>query len=183
MNTQGLHSLLLCLSRTLQSEQRRQAVAAGLPAVQWTILHYLRDANRYSNTPQALTEYLGLTKGTVSQSLKRLEVRGWVKRVADAGDGRVVRLTLSRSGIKQLDDSIDAEWRAAAALLPAAERGAAESALTQLLAGWQKSRGGRSFGVCRSCRHFGEGKNEHRCGLTGEALSEQDSARLCREHE
>ena len=59
MKTQGLHDLLACLSRVLQSEQRRLAVAAGLPAVQWTILHYLRQANRYSNTPLALGEYLG----------------------------------------------------------------------------------------------------------------------------
>ena len=97
MATQGLHELLACLSRVLQGEQRQQAVAAGLPAVQWTILHYLRQANRYSNTPQALGEYLGLTKGTVSQSLKRLEARGWVKRVADARDGRVSAAGRGRS--------------------------------------------------------------------------------------
>lgn len=183
MNTQNLHSLLTCLARVLHSEQRRQAVTAGLPAVQWTILNYLRQANRYSNTPQALGEYLGLTKGTVSQSLKRLEARGWVKRLADARDGRVVRLALTRSGLRQFDDGVDAEWQAATARQPAAGRHAAEAALTQLLAGWQQSRGGRSFGVCRSCRHFRTGSDEHRCGLTGEALSEQDSARICREHE
>lgn len=183
MNPQGLHSLLACLARVLQTEQRRQAVAAGLPAVQWTILHYLRQANRYSNTPQALGEYLGLTKGTVSQSLTRLEARGWVKRLADTRDGRVVRLALTRGGLRQLDDGIDAEWRAAIDRLPAAGRHAAEAALTQLLTGWQQARGGRSFGVCRSCRHFREGSGEHRCGLTGEPLSEEDSTRICREHE
>jgi DNA-binding MarR family transcriptional regulator len=182
MATQSLHALLACLSRVLQSEQRQQAVAAGLPAVQWTILQYLRQANRYSNTPQALGEYLGLTKGTVSQSLKRLEARGWVKRVADARDGRVVRLALTRGGLKQVDDSIDTEWAAAAASLPGAERNAAEAALTRLLAGWQQSRQGRSFGVCRSCANFQAGPGEHRCGLTGEPLSEEDSTRICREH-
>jgi MarR family transcriptional repressor of emrRAB len=182
MATQSLHALLACLSRVLQSEQRQQAVAAGLPAVQWTILQYLRQANRYSNTPQALGEYLGLTKGTVSQSLKRLEARGWVKRVADARDGRVVRLALTRGGLKQVDDSIDTEWAAAAASLPAAERNSAEAALTRLLAGWQQSRQGRSFGVCRSCANFQAGPGEHRCGLTGEPLSEEDSTRICREH-
>ncbi|MCP5235370.1 MAG: MarR family transcriptional regulator [Zoogloeaceae bacterium] len=76
MNTVSVRSLLVAISRALQCEQRQQAVAAGLPAVQWNILHCLSMANRYSNTPQALTEYLELTKGTVSQSLKRLEARG-----------------------------------------------------------------------------------------------------------
>ena len=32
-------------------------------------------ANRYSNTPQALADYLGLTKGTVSQTLLLLDRR------------------------------------------------------------------------------------------------------------
>lgn len=182
MATQGLHALLACLSRVLQGEQRQLAVAAGLPAVQWTILHYLRQANRYSNTPQALGEYLGLTKGTVSQSLKRLEARGWVKRVPDARDGRVVRLALTRGGSRQVDDGADTEWVAAVANLPATERSAAEAALTRLLAGWQQSRQGRSFGVCRSCSNFQAGQDEHRCGLTGEPLSEEDSTRICREH-
>ncbi|MBL8479162.1 MAG: MarR family transcriptional regulator, partial [Sterolibacteriaceae bacterium] len=79
---------------------------------------------------------------------------------------------------------IDAEWRAAAAALPAAQRDAAEAALTQLLAGWQQSRGGRTFGACHGCRHFqnGAGDAGHRCGLTGEALSAEDSQLICREH-
>ena len=182
MSTKSLHSLLVAISRALQCEQRQQAVAAGLPAVQWNILHYLSMANRYSNTPQALTEYLGLTKGTVSQSLKRLEARGWVERIADAQDGRVVRLLLSRDGARQLDDTVEAEWHAAAAALPAPQRDAAEAALRQLLTGWQQSRQGRSFGVCRSCTHFRAGSDEHRCGLTGEPLSDDDSTRICREH-
>lgn len=75
-----LHDLLICLSRALQNEQRQAAVDAGLLPVQWAILGYVRDANRYSNTPQALAEYLALTKGTVSQSLKLLEARGWINR-------------------------------------------------------------------------------------------------------
>jgi hypothetical protein len=102
--------------------------------------------------------------------------------VADARDGRVVRLALTRGGLKQVDDSIDTEWAAAAASLPAAERNSAEAALTRLLAGWQQSRQGRSFGVCRSCANFQAGPGEHRCGLTGEPLSEEDSTRICREH-
>lgn len=182
MTTQGLPDLLTCLSRVLQCEQRRLAVAAGLPAVQWTILHYLRRANRYSNTPQALGDYLGLTKGTVSQSLKRLEERGWIRRQTDPRDARVARLALTRSGLAQVDDSIDAEWRNAVAGLPAAQRGAAEAALKQLLGEWQQARGYRSFGVCNSCRHFVAGTDMHSCGLTGEGLSADDSLRICREH-
>lgn len=182
MAKQDLYGLIACLSRALQSEQRQQAIVAGLPAVQWAILQYLRQANRYSNTPQALGDYLGLTKGTVSQSLKRLESNGWVKRDADARDGRVVRLALTDKARKLVDDSIEADWAAAVASLPANERTAAEAALTRLLAGWQQARQGRTFGVCRSCANFQAGVKTHRCRLTNEPLSEGDSTRICREH-
>lgn len=182
MATASLHSLLLCLSRALQHEQRQAAVAGGLLPVQWAILGYLRDANRYSNTPQALAEYLSLTKGTVSQSIKLLESRGYLARQGDDGDRRIVRLALTAAGRACLDDRIDAAWQAAIADLPVADRVVAETALTRLLAGWQRARDGRTFGVCRSCRHFRPGTPEHRCGLTGEALSEEDSGRICREH-
>lgn len=182
MAKQDLYGLLACLSRAQQSEQRQQAVAAGLPAVQWTILQYLRQANRYSNTPQALGDYLGLTKGTVSQSLKRLESNGWIRREADVRDGRVVRLALTDRARKLVDDSIEAEWAAAVANLPATERNAAEAALTRLLSGWQQSRQGRTFGVCRSCANFQVGPKTHLCRLTNEPLSEDDSTRICREH-
>lgn len=177
-----LHSLLASIARALQSEQRQAAVAAGLLPVQWAILAYLRDANRYSNTPQALAEYLAMTKGTVSQSLKLLEAHSWITRSCDETDRRVVRLALTRAGRERIDETAENEWRAASEALPAADRKAAEAALDRLLSRWQQSRGGRTFGVCRTCRHFQAGRTEHRCGLTGEALSERDSTRICREH-
>ena len=45
-----------------------EAHAEGLLPVQWEVLRYLDRANRYSRTAVALTAYLGITKGTVSQT-------------------------------------------------------------------------------------------------------------------
>lgn len=182
MVTYRLHDLIASLARALQSEQRGQALAAGLLPVQWSVLCYLRDANRYSNTPQAVVDYLGLTKGTVSQTLKLMESHGWIARAIDAKDRRVQRLSLTDAGRGLLDDTAARVWTWAVADLPPAQRDAAESALARLLAGWQKSRGGRTFGVCRGCAHFRAGGEGYHCGLTGEALSEEDSLRICREH-
>lgn len=182
MNQAALHSLLTCISRALQSEQRQSAVAGGLLPVQWSILSYLRDANRYSNTPQGLADYLALTKGTVSQSLKLLLAHGWINRQPDPLDRRVVRLSITPAGLDQLNDSAEQSWQDAIAGLPASDRQAAEKALSGLLRSWQKSRSGRTFGVCKSCLNFCPGRSEHRCGLTGEALSNQDSLQICREH-
>ena len=119
MNTASLPQLLNALSRAMLFEQRQAAIGAGLLPVQLAMLGYLRDANRYSNMPQCLAEYLGLTKGTVSQSLKILEERGWVLRQPDGADRRVVRLTLSEAGLTALERADDDAWRIAAQQLPA----------------------------------------------------------------
>lgn len=182
MKSAPLPHLLAALARTVSNEQRQAAAGAGLLPVQLSILGYLRDANRYSNTQQALTEYLGLTKGTVSQSLKVLEEKGWIGRRADGADRRIARLELTAAGRDRLERAADDTWTEACRSLDAAEQAAAAAALSRLLAGWQQARHGKTFGVCHSCRHFRPGQPEHQCGLTGEALSDDDSRRICREH-
>lgn len=182
MKSVPLPHLLAALARAVANEQRQAAVGASLLPVQLSILGYLRDANRYSNTQQALTEYLGLTKGTVSQSLKVLEEKGWIGRRPDGADRRVVRLELTAAGRERLERAADDTWTQACQSLTAAEQAATVAALSRLLGGWQQARQGKTFGVCRSCRHFRPGPPEHRCGLTGEALSDDDSQRICREH-
>ena len=182
MKPAALPHLLAALARAVSNEQRQAAVGAGLLPVQLSILGYLRDANGYSNTQQALTEFLGLTKGTVSQSLKVLEEKGWIGRQMDSADRRVVRLELTAAGRERLDGAADDAWSAACRDLDAGEQETAAAALARLLAGWPQARHGKTFGVCHSCRHFRPGPPEHQCGLTGEALSDDDSRRICREH-
>ena len=187
MNNPSLQllDLLQSLCRLTRSEQRALGGEDQLQPVHLEALAYLGQANRYSNTPQALSEYLGSTKGTVSQSLLLLFRRGLVERETDAKDRRVVRLRLSSKGRELLDQLRGGEdWlRAFEAIAEDRVRVALE-VLAQLLTNRQRQRGGRRFGVCRACRHFqDQGEGEYRCGLTGEALSEDDADRLCREHE
>ena len=47
--------------------------ARQLEPVHLATLRYLCNCNRFSNTASAITEYLGQTKGTISQTLKVLE--------------------------------------------------------------------------------------------------------------
>lgn len=179
-----LFELLHCLARALQGEARQRAVDRGLLPVHGQVLAYLRAANRYSNTVQVLAEYLGQTKGTVSQTVQLLERKGLVRRDADAKDRRVTRLSLTAEGGRVLADiEADGAWLEALGALDEKEVGDATGVLTNLLRHWQGARGGASFGVCRSCVHFRvEGAGAFRCGLTGEALSEIDSGLICREH-
>lgn len=175
---------IACLARLAQGELRARATELGLQLVHLQALAYLARANRYSNTAVALTEFLGTSKGTVSQSLRLLQEKGLIRRSADASDRRVVRLSLTARGQKALDAlGFATAWDGAIAALSAAQAAAADEALTGALRALQKSTGSLSFGVCRSCDHFRrEAAEEFRCGLTGEPLSAQDSALICREH-
>lgn len=168
----------------LAEARLKAAVAAdGLLAVHARILLYLANTNRYSNTPLAVADYLGLTKGTVSQSLILLEQKGFLARQADGRDGRVVRLGLTEAG-HALSKAVERE---SAARLEAAAQNLPEGlldALTGMLRRLQLAEGRKSFGMCRTCRHhIEEEPGGWRCGLTGEALTADERTRICREHE
>src|SRR3954466_15267052 len=86
------------LGNLMRTELRKAGADETLQPVHVQALVYLSRANRYSNTPQALAEYLGLTKGPVSQTLLLLDRRGLIERFEDDVDRRVVRLRLSSPG-------------------------------------------------------------------------------------
>ena len=175
--------LLECLGRLLAGELRARAGSRGLQLVHMQALAYLARANRYSNTPRALAEYLGLTKGTVSQTLLLLHRRGLVLRSEDPADRRLVRLRLSPRGqrlVLRAGDEEDLVHELEA--LPQAERDAANRTLQRLLTGLQRRRGNLSFGECHTCRHFRREGAGFRCGLTGEPLDRAETLQICREH-
>ena len=174
--------LLERLSRILQNE----AHSVGLKPTQWDALRYLSRANRFSRTPSALTAYLGMTKGTVSQTLNALERKDLLAKKADSADRRQVRLDLTAKGATMLErDPIDGLLRSVSKLSEPDRRSLAH-ALRALLTETLRRRGGRPFGVCRSCRFFKANDPDgapHRCGLLAVPLSADDSEHICVEHE
>lgn len=171
------------LGNLAESWLKAAVSARGLQAVHARILLYLARANRFSNTPLAVAEYLGLTKGTVSQSLILLEKRGYLSRQTDTQDRRVVRLKLTDAGLA-LAREVEAESVARLARAAEALPDGLEDALTAMLRRLQLAEGRRSFSICRTCRHhLEEAPGRWRCALTGEPLTAADGERLCREHE
>ena len=96
--------LLERITGLLRNERRQLLASHGLQPVQFEALNYLAHCNRYSDTPMAVTEYLGQTKGTVSQTLKVLENKGLIVKIGDDKDKRVSHLKLTEAG-KSLIDS------------------------------------------------------------------------------
>lgn len=157
--------------------------ATGLNPAQAEALRYISRANRFSRTPAALADYLGSTRGTVSQTLLSLEAKGLIERQANARDGRSVLLALTKSGLKFLDvDPV----RALAKTIDAT--GADARLADDLEAGLRAAiaeRGGRAFGACHTCRHFRRdqrnGASPHHCALLDEPLSAADATAICLE--
>lgn len=150
-----------------------------LNPVQWEALRYLARANRFSRTPAALAEYLGSTRGTVSQTIIALETKGYVAKRASARDGRSVDLELTNAGRAALSEDTLGELAADLAA------GTDASKLADLLAEGLRAalarRGGKAFGVCRTCRHFSADGTEapYRCALLDEPLSAHDAELIC----
>jgi MarR family transcriptional regulator, organic hydroperoxide resistance regulator len=155
---------------------RRYGAQQNLQVVHLEILQYLSICNRYSDTTQAIAEYLGLTKGSVSQSLAHLEANALIVRKQDAFDKRVFHLALTAEGVT-------ATQRMQAAIhmsVPEPERFLFEARLASL----QKQNGLRGFGICETCR-FNQhpSQNVFVCGLTNEKLKRPEIDKICREHQ
>ncbi len=160
--------------------------AHGLKPAQWEALRYLARANRFSRTPGGLTAYLGLTKGTVSQTLMSLERAGFVQKTAYPGDGRSVRLDLTEKGRALLPLDGMATFRAAFEALPPPLRAALGEGIAAMVTSVLAARSGRPFGICRTCRHFApdaRGEGLHYCRLLKQPLEEAEAGQICQEQE
>ena len=184
MKAHRVSELIERLGNLLRAVDWEQATREELKAVHIEMLRYLARANRYSDTPGALSEYLGLTKGTVSQSLLILERRGYLKKTPDEHDGRVVRVSLTEEGRRVVGEGWVGPVTSALPTLGSDATDELAILLEELLRAVQAHRGGRTFGVCKTCRFFTrEGHGRYRCGLTEEPLRAAESELLCREHE
>jgi len=185
MKTKEIFDYLERLSNLLRNEERREGMDYGIQPVQLEALYYLSICNRYSDTPMGVAEYLGQTKGTVSQSLKLLVQKGYISKHANKQDKRSIHLQVTPSGKKLIETLIPPPLITKACInLNEEEQNQIESALKQLLQSIQQSNGMKSFGVCQTCRYNLKKKGgDLFCELTQESLTMSETQCICREHE
>ena len=179
----GVFDLIERMAELLRSEERKKCTSLGLQTVHLQALNYVSLCNKYSDTPAALTNYLGMTRGTVSQTLSLLEKKGFLKKTADTKDRRVIHLALTPEGRAVLGQAKPAElFCQAAALLTQNDNLDYETVYANTLTALQKANRSHSFGLCKTCRFFTIDANGFVCGLTKEALTQSDSEKICQEH-
>lgn len=184
MSQTDIYELIECMTALIRSEERKKCTEVGLQPVHFQVLNYLSRANKYSNTPAAVANYLGMTRGTVSQSLIILEKKGFIEKVPDTNDKRVVHLHLLPEGAAILKESRPSDlFNGATAILQSSDTPPSDAnVFQQALTALQKANQSQSFGVCKTCRNFSEKDGGFFCQLTQEKLSTNDSEQICQEH-
>lgn len=162
--------------------------AHGLNPAQWEALRYLARANRFSRTPAGLAAYLGSTRGTVSQTLISLEQKGFIIRRTSERDRRSVAIGLTTTGRGALAEDPLLGIARDIADTAGEEVVIIAHILKRALRTTIRRNGGRTFGLCRTCRHFRNGggpscAGQHFCELLHETLSEADADAICLEQE
>ena len=157
----------------------------GLNPAQWEALRYLARANKYSTSPGVLADWLGTTKGTVSQTLIALESKGLIHRIRCDADRRKVRLGLTGAGHAMLRNDPLRCIENACQGLPSAHRDTMVPGLTALVDCLCKRPEGGGFGTCGNCCHLtsvegaGGCDGMRCCGLTDEPLAPDELTQIC----
>ncbi|MCD1127751.1 MarR family winged helix-turn-helix transcriptional regulator [Jinshanibacter sp. LJY008] len=176
-----LFDILERLANLQQSYFYRDPQLRHLPSVQISALYYLSRCNHYSNTPGAVAEYLGFTKGTISQSLRKLESQGWIIREGDNHDKRIVRLFITNKARDILYGVISQNAIDQACTSLPHQGESLQAQLLLLLRQLQKQENQRIFGECYQCRFHQTEQGKPYCGLTKEPIPEENTRLICRE--
>jgi DNA-binding MarR family transcriptional regulator len=183
MEKVDVFDLIERMTALIRSEERKKCTELGLQPVHLQVLDYLSRCNRYSDTPAALANYLGMTRGTVSQTLLLLVKKGFIQKTTDTTDRRMVHLSLLDEGNAILKQARTSElFMQAALLFKEHEFINNQEMFMKALTSLQKANKSQSFGQCKTCRHFTVTETGFRCGLTQEQLSRDDSEKICQEH-
>jgi DNA-binding MarR family transcriptional regulator len=174
-NTDEIAELLVYLGRAARGTD----AGSDLTAAQWTAMRFFARANRLSRTPSAFASFNATTRGTASQIIKSLMLRGYLVRHQAVGDRRSVRLDLTSSGqaimrydpLHSLTDAIDR--------LGGKLRTALRQALPALAGELAKIRDTVAFGTCGDCRHFSGCGAVSYCACVDAELAPADLGCLC----
>ena len=163
---------------------RLDAAAAwggDLNPTQRAVLEYLGQANRFSRSPSHVAEYLGTTRGTVSQSFKSLLQKGYVTEHRSQLDKRAISFELTTAG--QSIAKADNPLSGALVDFPDREKGALLASLRAVLGGVLDRNDGRSFGICNTCAHHQPTPEGGFCDLLSEPLLPAETQKICFEQE
>ncbi|TLP44123.1 MarR family transcriptional regulator [Cohaesibacter sp. CAU 1516] len=157
------------------------AWAGDLNPTQRSILSYLARANRFSRSPSHVADYLGSTRGTVSQSLKSLAEKGYVRELRSEHDRRAISFDVTPRGHETLRQSTRLQ-QAVTSMDQRTEQSLQNGLMTLLRESLALSEG-RTFGLCKSCKYHEPREAGGYCKLLKIDLKEQECTQICFEQD
>ncbi|MBZ8119437.1 MarR family transcriptional regulator [Roseovarius sp. LXJ103] len=167
--------LLVHVGRAARSEDAR----ADLTAVQWACLRFFARANATTRTPSAFASFQATTRGTASQVIKALEMRGLIARRPSPVDGRSVRFDLTEAGRHLLKSDPLGALSGLLGAMGGVERAAFLATLSRLASGLAEIKNAPAFGTCRDCTHFAGSGGAGYCACMDAALGADEIDMLC----
>jgi DNA-binding MarR family transcriptional regulator len=151
---------------------------SDLKPAQRTALEYLSRANRFSRKPSQIADFLGSTRGTVSQTLKALAEKKFIAvEHCPELDRRSKSYVLTAKGVERLakTDTITE------ALDGVPREKLLEIALTlrPVLNNVLLKKQQRDFGLCRRCKYFEKRGEDSACRLLKADLTAQETTQIC----
>lgn len=150
-----------------------------LNPVQQTTLDYLARANKFSRQPSIVAQYLGSTRGTVSQTLKSLADKGYIEKIISATDKRSIMYDLTMMGQKHF--KVTNGLQKAIENISANDLRQTSKVLQQLLSTAIEENAQKPFGICKSCIHFQSKTSGGHCNLLNETLLKEEISQICHE--
>lgn len=177
----AVFGLIEKVSNIIRTELRRVSGDLNLQPVHLSAIFYLYRCNSFSDTPSALTSYLGITKGSVSQTLAVLHRHELIIKMVDPTDQRVIHLSLSEKGLQIISKLTAAPIFGT--ILRDTESGQSntlEEELRRLLVRLHSTKTFQMFGSCHNCRHFTDSEE---CTVFKATVPEHQRHKICVEHE
>ncbi|SEN82862.1 transcriptional regulator, MarR family [Loktanella fryxellensis] len=173
-STDEIAELLVYLGRAARGGD----AASDMTAAQWTALRFFARANDVSRTPSAFASFHATTRGTASQTIKSLLVKGYLERHESADDRRSVRFDLTDAGLAAMREDPLRAVSEAIDRLDAGLKSALRQALPALAGELAAIRDTVAFGTCGDCRHYSGGAISY-CACVAAELAPADLGRLC----
>ena len=169
--------------RTLINRIGRIDAADGwsddLNPTQLAALGYLAQANRFSRAPSHVADFLGTTRGTMSQTLKALERKNYISELRSETDKRYMSYDLTVKGRVATERPNPLEQ--ALSTTDTTSANALESTLETLLQTMLIANKGRAFGQCLECIHYRTNAVKGYCDLLSVSLAPAETEQICHE--
>ena len=152
-----------------------------LNPTQIAVVEYLSQANRFSRSPSHVADYLGTTRGTVSQTLKALVRKGYASERQSRVDKRSISFDITAAGSELLLNETAVENTLKQ--LRSSDADQLESTLRDILNSTLQARGGKPFGMCRHCRYHQLKETGRHCSLLNVELTAEEAGQICHEQQ